>query len=167
MAPLRIIVLIASIAYVGPVLAELLPATTADRIVIEKAARQLTLFSHGAPIKTYKVALGSNPVGPKQRQGDGRTPEGLYTVDARNADSSFHRALHVSYPNAQDKVRAAALGVDPGGDIMIHGIRNGLGWLGSFHRIKDWTKGCIAVTDPEIDEIWNEVPVGTPVEIKP
>lgn len=167
MAPLRIIILIACIACSGIVLAESPPATTADRIVIEKAAHELTLFSHGVLIKTYKVALGSNPVGPKLKQGDGRTPEGLYAVDARNFNSSFHRALHISYPNAQDRARALTLGVDPGGDIMIHGIRNGLGWVGPFHRAKDWTKGCIAVTDPEIDEIWSEVPLGTPVEIKP
>ncbi len=140
---------------------------TADRIVIEKSARHLTLYSHGAAIKTYSVALGHHPEGAKQMQGDGRTPEGLYFVDFRKADSAYHRALHLSYPNAQDRAHAAALGADPGGDIMIHGIRNGLAWLGPLHRLRDWTNGCIAVTDAQMDEIWSAVPVGTPVEIRP
>ena len=156
------LVFLASAAVAGPP-----NAVTTDRVVIEKSARRLTLFSHGTIIRTYGVALGRNSKGPKQKQGDGRTPEGVYTIDSRNSDSSFHRALHVSYPNSQDRARAAALGVDPGGAIMIHGIRNGLGWVGSLHRTLDWTKGCIAVTDGEIEEIWNEVPVGTVVEIKP
>jgi murein L,D-transpeptidase YafK len=139
----------------------------ADRILIEKAAHRLTLFKDGVGIKTYKVALGRHPVGPKEKQGDKRTPEGLYTIDARKDDSSYHRALHVAYPNDEDKARAAKLGVDPGGDIMIHGIRNGLGWLGPLHRTIDWTAGCIAVTDAQIDEIIKAVPIGTPVEIRP
>lgn len=148
-------------------LAEAPPVAAADLVVIEKNAHRLTLFRLGKQIKSYKIALGSNPVGHKEKQGDGRTPEGLYTVDSRNANSSFYRALHISYPNAQDIMHARALGVDPGGDVMIHGIRNGFGWLGSLHRVMDWTKGCVAVTDAEIDEIWNEVPMGTTVEIKP
>lgn len=113
------------------------------------------------------MALGSQLNLPKERQGDGRTPEGLYIIDGRNASSAFHRALHISYPNVADRARATAGGFAPGGDIMIHGIRNGLGWIGSLHRIFDWTKGCIAVTDGEIEEIWNAVPNGTVVEIKP
>jgi murein L,D-transpeptidase YafK len=141
--------------------------TLADRVLIEKSARQLTLLDHGKVLSTYKVALGRNPIGPKERQGDGRTPEGFYTIDARRPDSGYHLALHVSYPNAQDRARASALGADPGGDIMIHGMRNGLGWLGALHRLKDWTLGCIAVTDDEMDEIWRAVPTGTTVEIRP
>jgi murein L,D-transpeptidase YafK len=139
----------------------------ADRVLIEKSSRRMTLYSHGAPIRTYKVSLGKHPIGPKQRQGDNRTPEGLYIIDHRLAASTYHRALHVSYPGPQDQARAAAQGVEPGGDIMIHGIRNGLGWLGPLHRLRDWTAGCIAVTDREIEEIWTLVPDGTTVEIKP
>lgn len=118
-------------------------------------------------IRTYKVALGRGGLAPKVREGDNLTPEGRYVIDARNAGSRFHRALHISYPNAEDRQRAAQLNVLPGGTIMIHGLQNGLGWIGSAHRLVDWTRGCIAVTDGEIDEIWRMVPVGTPVEIRP
>jgi murein L,D-transpeptidase YafK len=104
---------------------------------------------------------------PKERAGDGRTPEGHYIVDVRNQASAYHRSLHISYPNAEDRRRAARLGVSPGGDIIIHGLPNNMGWLGTSHRLYDWTLGCIAVTDPEIDEVWKMVPVGTPVEIRP
>jgi murein L,D-transpeptidase YafK len=139
----------------------------ADRIVIVKSERTLTLFRDGKVLKTYKVALGTTPVGPKTRQGDGRTPEGLYTVDSRNPHSQFHLSLHVSYPNAADRARAARLKVNPGGDIMIHGLPPAYAYLGPLHRKYDWTLGCIAVTDSEIEEIWNLVPIGTTVEIKP
>lgn len=96
-----------------------------------------------------------------------RQPEGLYKIDYRKADSSFHRALHISYPNAGDKAKARKLGVSPGGLIMIHGIKNGAGWIGNLHRFADWTNGCIAVTDAEIRELWRAVPNGTPIEIRP
>jgi len=142
------------------------PPDPVDKVLIEKASHRLTLLSRGKPVRTYLVALG-RASGPKERKGDRRTPEGLYQIDSRKADSSFHRALHITYPNAADQARARARGVDPGGDIMIHGIRNGLGWLGSLHRKIDWTQGCIAVTDGEIEEIWSLVDDGTPVEIRP
>lgn len=164
---MRAVALIAGIVCSIAAAAEAPPAVVADRIVIEKAAHRMTLLSGGAKIKTYKITLGSHPVGPKRRQGDGRTPEGLYVIDQRKADSYFHRALHISYPNADDAARAVALGVDPGGDIMIHGIGYEREWLSPARRAKDWTKGCIAVSDAEIDEIWDEVPVGTVVEIRP
>ncbi len=140
---------------------------TADRVVIEKKARRLTLYSKGEPIKVYKIALGRNSEGPKQREGDDKTPEGMYTIDSRNHQSGYHLALHISYPNEKDKLAAKSLGVSPGGGIMIHGIKNGLGWLGGLHRLFDWTKGCIAVTDREIEEIDKLVPNGTVVEIRP
>jgi murein L,D-transpeptidase YafK len=117
--------------------------------------------------KSYKVALGRNPDGAKEKEGDYKTPEGTYTVDSRNTKSSYHLALHISYPNNQDIQRAKQQGVSPGGNIMIHGIRNGFGWFGKFHRCLDWTKGCIAVTNDEIDEIGRLVTDGTPVEIRP
>lgn len=127
----------------------------------------MELFSGETIIKTYSVAIGRGGLAPKQRQGDHLTPEGMYQIDRRNKNSRFYRALHVSYPNDVDRERARQLGVDPGGDIMIHGITNGLGWLGSLHTAIDWTDGCIAVTDADMDEIWLFVPDGTPVEIRP
>jgi murein L,D-transpeptidase YafK len=139
----------------------------ADKILVEKAVRRLTLFSGGRKLKEYSVALGFSPIGPKQREGDGRTPEGHYTIDFHKPDSAFHRALHISYPEAADVARAAAAGLAPGGDIMIHGLPNGRSALGSIDRLDDWTAGCIAVTDFEIDEIWDAVDDGTPVEIRP
>jgi tetratricopeptide (TPR) repeat protein len=140
---------------------------SADRILIEKRQRRLTLFSKGEVLKTYKIALGGNPDGPKERQGDNKTPEGIYAIDSRNKDSRYHLSLHISYPNERDKKRARQLGVAPGGDIMIHGIKNGFSWVGDMHTGIDWTKGCIAVTDEEIEEIAKAVPNGTVVEIKP
>lgn len=139
----------------------------ATRVLVLKKEHKMLLFAGGSVIKTYSVAIGRGGLAPKQRQGDHLTPEGLYQIDRRNKDSRFYRALHVSYPNEADRERARKLDVDPGGDIMIHGIRNGLGWLGSLHRVADWTDGCIAVTDAEMDEIWKLVPDGTPVEIRP
>jgi murein L,D-transpeptidase YafK len=143
------------------------PTQRADSVLILKHDHLLELLAGGRVIRTYKVALGSGRLARKERQGDGRTPEGRYVIDNRKAHSAYHKALHVSYPNAEDRKRAAALGVSPGGDIMIHGLPNGRGWIGPGHRAIDWTLGCIAVTDQEIDEIWNLVPVGTPVEIRP
>jgi murein L,D-transpeptidase YafK len=138
-----------------------------DRIIVHKHARTLALMHAGRVIKTYKIALGSEPVGPKARQGDHRTPEGTYVIDNRNANSKFHRSLHISYPNAADRERARKLGISPGGDIFIHGLPNGYGFVGAAHRARDWTDGCIAVTDQEIEEIWRAVDNGTPVEILP
>ena len=138
-----------------------------DSVLILKKEHVLELFAGGKVIRTYKVALGRGGLAPKEREGDARTPEGHYVIDARNADSHYHRALHVSYPSVDDRKRAAKRGVPPGGAIMIHGLPNGMEWLGASHRLYDWTLGCIAVTDDEIDEIWELVPVGTPVEIRP
>jgi len=143
------------------------PLQKADSILILKRDHVMQLLAGGKIIRTYKVALGSGGLEPKEREGDARTPEGHYIIDARYAQSHYHKALHVSYPNTEDRARAAKLGVSPGGAIMIHGLPNGKGWVGAAHRLYDWTLGCIAVTDEEIDEIWNLVPVGTPVEIRP
>lgn len=139
----------------------------ADKVLVLKSERKLLLLEHGRVVKTYKVALGGEPLGPKTRHGDHRTPEGLYVIDGRNAHSQFHRALHISYPNAADRARARGLGVSPGGDIFLHGLPNGQGWIGAAHRLHDWTDGCIAVTDEEIEEIWRAVPDATPIEIRP
>jgi murein L,D-transpeptidase YafK len=143
------------------------PPDKVDSILILKKDHVLELLSGGTVIRTYKVALGRGGLAPKVREGDGRTPEGRYIIDAKYAASHYHKALHVSYPNAEDRKRAAKLGLPPGGAIMIHGLPNGQGWVGAAHRLYDWTLGCIAVTDEEIDEIFKLVPVGTPVEIRP
>jgi L,D-peptidoglycan transpeptidase YkuD (ErfK/YbiS/YcfS/YnhG family) len=139
----------------------------ADKVLIAKKKRRLTLLSKGEVIKTYKIALGGNPIGPKERQGDNKTPEGIYIIDSRNRDSDYHLSLHISYPNEKDKMRAKELGVSPGGDIMIHGIKNGLTLVRASQAEVDWTKGCIAVTDEEMEEIYKLVPNGTIVEIRP
>jgi murein L,D-transpeptidase YafK len=139
----------------------------ADRIVLEKTARRLTLFRDGRTLKSYSVALGRAPVGPKEYEGDQRTPEGIYKVDFHKADSDYHLALHISYPEQHDVDRAAAQGLSAGSDIMIHGLPNGRGWIGRFHRRSDWTAGCIAVADFEIEEIYRVVPDGTPIELRP
>ena len=138
-----------------------------DRVVVVKSQRILTLMSQGRALKSYKVALGGNPIGPKVQQGDHKTPEGTYILDRRNDKSRFYRSIHISYPDEKDRANAAKLGVSPGGDVFVHGLQNGLGWLGKNHRLMDWTDGCVAVTDEEMDEIWRAVPDGTPIEIKP
>src|SRR5262245_4314799 len=118
-------------------------AERADLIVVDKSARRLTLLRDGHVLKAYEVALGSAPRGHKQQEGDGRTPEGAYAIDFKNARSRFHLALRISYPNAADRAAAQRRGVPPGGDIMIHGLPNGLSWLAGLHLWRDWTDGCI------------------------
>jgi len=139
----------------------------ADRLVVDKSERTLTLWWHGVPLKTYRVALGGDPIGDKQKRGDGRTPEGTYNVVQRHKDSEFHRALHLSYPDAADRAQARAERVNPGGNIEIHGLKPGFEWVGSAHTLFDWTDGCIAVTNSEVEELWRAAPTGTPVEIRP
>ena len=131
-------------------------------ILVEKGARRLTLYRGTVPLRAYRVALGREPIGPKQREGDHRTPEGAYAIDGRLSNSAFHLALHISYPSERDRLAARRAGIDPGSAIMIHGLRKGLGGVGRLHRLFDWTSGCIAVTNTEIDEIWRAVPDGTP-----
>jgi murein L,D-transpeptidase YafK len=143
------------------------PQQNVTRVLVLKREHKLQLLDGEHVIRTYAVALVRGGLSPKQRQGDHLTPEGLYQIDRRNKNSRFYRALHISYPNEIDRERAVKLGVNPGSDIEIHGIANGLGWLGSMHRAIDWTDGCIALTDAEIEEIWSMVPDGTPVEIRP
>jgi len=139
----------------------------ADRVVVLKKERTLQLLSQGKVIKAYKIALGGDPVGPKTRLGDHKTPEGVYVLDSRNAHSQFYKSIHISYPNAHDRETARRQGVSPGGDVFLHGLPKGYGYVGSAHRLRDWTDGCIAVTNEEIDEIWRVVPNGSPIEIRP
>jgi murein L,D-transpeptidase YafK len=141
--------------------------TMADSIVVYKRERTLTLFYRGVRVKSYFVALGSNPVGDKQRAGDQRTPEGLFHVNAHNPASKFHLALRISYPDDAHRARAAALGADPGGDIMIHGLPPEYSEAGKDQVANDWTNGCVALSNAEIEELWRAVPDGTPVQIKP
>lgn len=147
--------------------AELVSSVKADFILVEKAERRLTLFAKDKKIRTYKIALGRKPDGPKFEEGDQRTPEGSYIIDARNPDSKFHLSLHISYPNEIDSELAFMAGLISGGSIMIHGAGEEYEWMGKFHSVRDWTDGCIAVTNDEIEEIWNLVPVGTPIKIRP
>lgn len=142
-------------------------AKKVDRILILKAAHTMTLMHGDEGLKTYKVALSTVPLGAKERNGDHKVPEGKYVVDRKNPQSQFHLALHISYPNEADRARARKLGVAPGGDIEIHGLAKRYAWLGALHREHDWTDGCIAVTNAEIDEIYPLIQVGTTVEICP
>jgi murein L,D-transpeptidase YafK len=139
----------------------------ADKVVLIKGKRVLLLMRQGEIFKSYKVALGKEPNGHKTKAGDKKTPEGTYILDSRNPDSKFHLAIHISYPKESDILNAQRQGVPPGGDIMIHGLPPDLGRVGKLHRLSDWTNGCIAVTNNEIEEIWRLVPDGTPIEIKP
>ena len=138
---------------------------TVDLIVVEKAARRLTVYRSGDPLRSYVISLGFEPVGDKRQQGDGRTPEGVFKIDRRNASSAFHLSLGINYPRPEDRARAASAGVNPGGDIFNHGQPNALADLGTIRS--DWTAGCIAVTDDEIEELFRVAPLGTPVEIRP
>jgi murein L,D-transpeptidase YafK len=142
------------------------PVHPVDRVVVLKKEHVLQLLSQGKVVKTYKVALGGDPVGPKTRQGDHKTPEGVYVLDFRNAHSQFYKSIHISYPNERERAAARRKGVSPGGDVFVHGLPNGYGSIGAAHRLKDWTDGCIAVTDEEIDEIWLAVADGTPIDIR-
>lgn len=144
-----------------------LPEAQADTVEVFKAARRLELRREGRVLKSCRVALGFAPERHKEREGDGRTPEGTYLIDARNPRSAFHLSLRVSYPDERDRARAAALGVPPGGDIYIHGQPNGPRKWFSGHPEKDWTTGCIAVTDAQMREIWSRVPTGARVVIHP
>jgi murein L,D-transpeptidase YafK len=161
------LILVTLISSLAAQTAEPSPLVKADFVIIEKSARTMKLKRGDKVLKTYKVALSGQPVGAKEREGDHKVPEGQYTVDAKNAHSQFHLALHISYPNAADRERARKLGVKPGGDIEIHGLGKNYAWVGSMHRQMDWTDGCVAVTNSEIEEIWPLVAVGTRVEIRP
>lgn len=145
--------------------AQSIPA--ADEILVSKSDRELVLLVNGQPIKTYSISLGGNPLGHKTEEGDEKTPEGVYSIDWRNENSRYYRSLHISYPNLADKAQAAARNVSPGGAIMIHGSPNGLGLFAWALAPFNWTDGCIAVSNPEMAEIWAAVPDGTPIRIVP
>lgn len=148
-----------ALAPLGDAAAEL---PKADKLVVYKAKRTLHLIRKGWIIRAYSIRLGDKPVGHKVFENDGRTPEGHYLIDGRNGSSRFHRSLHISYPRPQDVARAQKYDASPGGEIFIHGTPGKGG-----RYVGDWTNGCIAVQNYEIDEIWHAVEDGTPIEIKP
>jgi murein L,D-transpeptidase YafK len=141
--------------------------TEIDYIIVKKSNRLLQAYSIQKLIKTYQISLGGRPVGHKEVEGDEKTPEGIYIINAKNLNSGYHKNLGVSYPNAKDIAKARLLGKDSGGDIKIHGIRNNLGFIGKFHRLFDWTNGCMALTNAEVDELYYAVKVGTKIDIRP
>lgn len=138
-----------------------------DMILIEKNLHKMTVYHKGTAVKSYKIALGFSPSGHKEQVRDGKTPEGNYRIIYKNPHSRFHKSLKISYPSVQDKRIAKQKGVSPGGDIMIHGLAKPFELLGRTHSVRDWTLGCIAVSNEEIDELYEYTPVGTPVTIKP
>jgi len=143
------------------------PKTKVDKVLLLKSDRSLVLLDEGKVVASYPVSLGARPVGPKQREGDGRTPEGRYIIDYHNRASSFFKSLHVSYPSGADRARAQREGVSPGGMIMIHGLPPRFAWLGRLHLFADWTDGCIALTNQQVQQVFDAVADGTPIEIQP
>jgi murein L,D-transpeptidase YafK len=142
----------------------------AGRIEVYKSMNQMSVYDYdGNLVKTYRIALGGNPIGPKQCEGDMKTPEGLYMIETRNPNSKYHLSLKISYPNQQDVQQAKVMGLPPGGDIFIHGVPNESNLIDSYlYRFKpEWTQGCIAVSNNDIEELWSSVGDGTPIEIFP
>jgi murein L,D-transpeptidase YafK len=163
------LMMVAGLLPAGPALANLgvEDQAKADLVVVYKGERVLQLKQKGRVLKSFPIALGREPIGTKLQEGDGRTPEGVYTLDWRNPNSQFYRSIHVSYPRAGETEPAKRWGVSPGGQIMLHGLPNGVqADLIGFPR-RDWTEGCIALTNDEIDEIWARVEDGTTIIIYP
>ena len=144
-----------------------LPLMAVDLVIVEKNKRIMTLYNGDNIIKRYHIAMGDSPVGHKLKQGDQRTPQGRYILDYKKKDSAFYRAIHISYPNEADRIRAKALGLDPGGQIMIHGENPNSELTPQQQQAFNWTNGCIAVTNDEMDELWQLIEPGTPIEIWP
>ena len=138
-----------------------------SEVLVRKEERRLYLLSGDQVVRSYRIGLGDNPSGHKLYQGDKRTPEGKYVLDWRNSNSDFYKSIHISYPSERDRELASAWGLDPGGSIMIHGLPNNVGDMAFAYTGLDWTDGCIAVTNEEMDEIWQLVSNGTPISIHP
>lgn len=140
-----------------------------EKLVVNKSARKLIVISNGYMAKSYTIALGDNPIGHKEMEGDEKTPEGLYFINDKRGigQSGFYKNLGVSYPSDADKANAKRKRIDPGGEIKIHGLKNGMSYIGRLHRWIDWTNGCIAITNEEMDDLWKHVSIGTPIEIRP
>jgi murein L,D-transpeptidase YafK len=147
---------------------ERLPAQTKiDKLVVMKREGTMHAYANGKLMKVYTIAIGKNAIGDKEYEGDKRTPEGSYYINGKNPDSGYHKNLGISYPDKKDRQEAKAKGVRTGGDVKIHGLKNGIGILGKFHRFRNWTAGCIAVTNEEMDELYDAVAIGTPIIIRP
>lgn len=170
---LKTIIALLILLSVGLISYNLYPETTldknakVDKLVVYKSKRTLLAYSKGKLLKSYAISLGGHPIGAKEIEGDLKTPEGLYTINDKNQYSDYHKNLGISYPNQKDIAHAKSLGKDAGGDIKIHGLRNGLGFIGKLQRCMDWTFGCMALTNSEIDQLFDAVPIGTPIEINP
>ncbi|MEA1946734.1 MAG: L,D-transpeptidase family protein [Thermodesulfobacteriota bacterium] len=158
-----ILIAFACLLYSGVVHSE----QKADFVLVVKSKSLLYLLRKGKAFATFRVTFGANPKGHKQQQGDERTPEGKYVLDYKNSNSKFYRSIHISYPNATDRKNAKKRGVNPGGAIMIHGQRNGWGWFSHIAQLFNWTDGCIALSNRNMDAVWKAVNVGTPIEIRP
>jgi murein L,D-transpeptidase YafK len=158
-----ILIAFACLLYSGAVHSE----QKADSVLVIKSKSRLYLMRKGEAFASFRVTFGTNPKGHKQQQGDGRTPEGKYVLNYKNSNSKFYKSIHISYPNATDRKNAKKRGVDPGGAIMIHGQRNRWGWLSPIAQLFNWTNGCIALSDRDMDAVWKAVNVGTPIEIRP
>ena len=141
--------------------------TKINKLIVFKSKRELLAYTNGQLVKTYSISLGRNPSGDKEFEGDKKTPEGLYYINNKNQNSGYHKNLGISYPNKDDIKQAKLIGKPAGGDIKIHGLRNGVGFIGKLHRWFDWTLGCIALTNNEVDELYQAVEIGTPIEIYP
>jgi len=163
----RIILVVGGITALAVLQASAGELPKADLVVVKKQARRLYLYEGDKPFREYRIALGSAPKGHKMQEGDERTPEGRYLLDYKNANSSFYKSIHISYPNRVDRKRARERGMSPGGQIMIHGQKNGFGFLGFITQFFNWTDGCIAVKNSEMDEVWSSVAVNTPIVIEP
>jgi murein L,D-transpeptidase YafK len=143
------------------------PHKKIDKLVVYKSKRIMEAYSKGELLKRYKISIGQVPVGDKQGEGDKKTPEGHYTINDKNPNSGFHKNLGISYPSQADIAEARSKGLSPGGEVKIHGLKSGQGFIGKFHRMLNWTAGCIAVTDEEIDELYAHVKIRTPITINP
>jgi murein L,D-transpeptidase YafK len=141
--------------------------TVIDKIVVLKSERKMMVYHGDELLKTYRISLGGSPIGHKEYQGDMRTPEGIYTINDKNPNSNYYKNLGISYPNDADRAHARSLGLSPGGDIKIHGLPNGSVDFGKFHLVTDWTHGCIAVTNEEMEELYNAVIIGAVIDIRP
>ena len=142
-------------------------AQKVDAVLVIKSEKRLYLLNNGVPFASFSTTFGANPTGHKQAQGDERTPEGDYLLDYKNPNSKFYKSIHISYPNAEDRANARRLGVDPGGDVMIHGQANGWEWAAALVQFFPWTDGCIALSNQDMEQVWMAVDPGTPIEIRP
>lgn len=156
-----------ALAFCLSVPTDALAGPKADKVRVVKSKKRLYLIKEGEVFATFRVKFGADPKGHKVQQGDEKTPEGLYYLTYKNSDSAYYKSIHISYPNAEDKENARRLGVDPGGDIMIHGQPNGYEWATFFTQMVNWTDGCVALTNSDMDKVWDAIDPGTPIEILP